>query len=58
MSAPDCRQVEAARAAAAPHIEVFRHCRQCRADALGVVGGQDLSRELYGGAAMATFSHG
>jgi nitrogen fixation protein NifB len=56
--APDCRQVEAARATAVPHIEVFRHCRQCRADALGVVGGEDLSRELYGGVAMATFSHG
>ena len=42
--APDCRQVEAARAEAAKHIEVFRHCRQ--------------SRELYGGANMATFSHG
>ena len=55
---PDCAQVEAARALAAPHIEVFRHCRQCRADALGVVGGEDLSRELYGGVAMATFSHG
>lgn len=56
--APDCRQVEAARAQAAAHIEVFRHCRQCRADALGVVGGKDLSRELYGDVAMATFSHG
>jgi nitrogen fixation protein NifB len=58
IAAPDCRQIEAARAEAARHIEVFRHCRQCRADALGVVGGEDLSRELYGGAAMATFSHG
>jgi nitrogen fixation protein NifB len=56
--APDCRQVEAARAEAAKHIEVFRHCRQCRADALGVVGGKDLARELYGDVAMATFSHG
>jgi len=57
--APDCQQVEEARAQAAGHIEVFRHCRQCRADALGVVGGEDLSRELYGdGANMATFSHG
>jgi nitrogen fixation protein NifB len=56
--APDCREVEAARAAAAPHIEVFRHCRQCRADALGVVGGKDLAHELYGAAAVATFSHG
>lgn len=57
--APDCRQVEAARAQAAGHIEVFRHCRQCRADALGIVGGEDLSRELYGdGANVATFSHG
>lgn len=57
-TAPDCRAVEAARALAAPYVEVFRHCRQCRADALGVVGGEDLSRELYGGASMATFSHG
>ena len=57
--APTCQEVEAARAQAASHIEVFRHCRQCRADALGVVGGEDLSREFYGdGANMATFSHG
>jgi nitrogen fixation protein NifB len=58
IAAPDCQDVEAARAQAAPHIEVFRHCRQCRADALGVVGGEDLSARLYGGATMATFSHG
>lgn len=59
IAAPDCRQIEAARSLAAGHIEVFRHCRQCRADALGVVGGEDLSRELYGDAVMTTtFSHG
>jgi nitrogen fixation protein NifB len=58
IAAPSCQQVEVARAVAAPHIEVFRHCRQCRADALGVVGGKDLAHELYGGASMATFSHG
>jgi nitrogen fixation protein NifB len=58
VQAPDCRQIEAARSQAAQHIQVFRHCRQCRADALGVVGGKDLSRQLYGGATMATFSHG
>jgi nitrogen fixation protein NifB len=57
--APDCEQLQAARALAEPHIEIFRHCRHCRADAAGVPGGLDVSRQVYGERAAAeTFSHG
>jgi nitrogen fixation protein NifB len=60
--APDCIQLEAARRAAGEFLEVFRHCRHCRADAAGVMGkNQDISRLLYGADAPAieeSFSHG
>jgi len=64
LEAPDCDQLRAARAAAERHLPVFRHCRQCRADALGVPGQkEDLARRLFGKASApwagdATFSHG
>ena len=56
---PDCSRIEAARQAAEEHLPVFRHCRQCRADACGIPGsGRDLAAELYGGDTVETFSHG
>ncbi|MDA8126254.1 MAG: radical SAM protein [Deltaproteobacteria bacterium] len=55
--APDCGMLQEARAAAEAHLPVFRHCRQCRADACGIPGGKDLAGELYD-RRLETFSHG
>jgi nitrogen fixation protein NifB len=58
---PDCTELNAARQAAAPYLDVFRHCRRCRADAAGVMGkNQDISNLLYGSGRQAedNFSHG
>jgi len=55
---PDCYQLNAARAAAEKHLPVFRHCKQCRADACGIPGvGVDFAGELYN-EPLPTFSHG
>ena len=64
LRAPTCDELKAARAAAERHLPVFRHCRQCRADALGVPGrGDDLAARLFGdngprAVGAETFSHG
>ena len=58
---PSCQELNAAREAAAPFLDVFRHCKRCRADAAGVMGkNQDISKQLYGDEAPAgdSFSHG
>lgn len=58
---PNCAELNAARMAAAPYLDVFRHCRRCRADAAGVMGKNlDISRELYGDdlPGQDQFSHG
>jgi len=55
--APDCPMLQEAREAAEAHLPVFRHCRQCRADACGIPGGKDLAGELYD-RRLETFSHG
>jgi len=55
---PDCAELNAARAAAEKHLPVFRHCKQCRADACGIPGaGVDLAGALYD-EPLPTFSHG
>ncbi|MDR1978507.1 MAG: radical SAM protein [Synergistaceae bacterium] len=54
---PDCDMLQRAREAGARHLEVFQHCKHCRADACGIPGISEFSRELYGGQ-METFSHG
>jgi nitrogen fixation protein NifB len=54
---PDCDMLEKAREDGGKYLEVFRHCKHCRADACGIPGLSDFSRELYGGR-METFSHG
>ncbi|MBP5447429.1 MAG: radical SAM protein [Treponema sp.] len=59
-SPPSCADLSWARSECEKYIKVFRHCQRCRADAVGVPGGQDFSKEVYikpvrlGG----TFSHG
>ena len=59
IAAPDCGQLNTAREAAEKYLPVFRHCRQCRADACGIPGsGADLADQLYGQRAENTFSHG
>jgi len=57
--APRCQELEDAREDVERHLEVFRHCQHCRADALGVPGrGRDLGPSLYAEPAPETFSHG
>lgn len=55
---PDCNDVNSAREAAEEYLAVFRHCRQCRADACGIPGSNtDFSGQLYE-QPLQTFSHG
>lgn len=59
--APDCNELNEARTEAEKYIEVFRHCKHCRADACGIPGKEDLSSKLYGTekrVTVETFSHG
>lgn len=60
--APSCNELDNVRREAARYIDVFRHCKHCRADALGIPGkGKDLHSELYKGRkeeVAETFSHG
>lgn len=56
---PSCLELNAAREAAEEHLPVFRHCRQCRADACGIPGADvDFADKLYGQRFADTFSHG
>jgi nitrogen fixation protein NifB len=55
---PSCKLIEEARQVAGAYIEQFRHCRHCRADACGIPGINDLSKELYKNRELETFSHG
>ncbi|MGN0902511.1 MAG: radical SAM protein [Succinivibrio sp.] len=59
-SAPNCFQIDKSRSAAIKHIQVFRHCQHCRADAVGIPGGVDLSKQVYVKkvSSSETFSHG
>lgn len=58
-SAPGCNELNNARDAAGEYLDVFRHCRHCRADACGIPGkGKDFSNLLYEYPAQDTFSHG
>ncbi len=55
---PDCNELNNAREWTEKYLNVFRHCRQCRADACGVPGkGKELSSLLYD-SPVETFSHG
>ena len=62
--APTCQEIHAARAAASKHIELFLHCNHCRADAVGVPGRTEFSKQIYAsfgvaaGSVKENFSHG
>ncbi len=58
--APVCAEIDEARTAAGKHIDVFRHCQHCRADAVGLLGGKDYGDMIYERrvAGSDTFSHG
>ncbi|KZL91076.1 radical SAM protein [Clostridium magnum] len=59
ISAPSCEQLDKARIAAEEYIQVFRHCKHCRADACGIPGKKDFSNKLYETHNyLETFSHG
>lgn len=59
-SPPDCGLISQTREKAEAYISVFRHCQRCRADAAGILGGSDVSKELYVRPVKLenTFSHG
>lgn len=59
-SVPTCAEIEAVRQQAGQYIDVFRHCQHCRADAVGVPGRSNFSKEVYQGRLQVkeTFSHG
>lgn len=58
--APGCKQIDEARTSASKYIEVFRHCKHCRADAAGIPGVSDCGDRLYQRRIdqKETFSHG
>lgn len=57
--APTCALLNQVRKEAEEYIPVFRHCKQCRADACGIPGKNiELSALLYGISVENTFSHG
>lgn len=56
-TAPDCDELQHAREAAEKHLKVFKHCKQCRADAVGIPGVSEFRQLLYGDTVLA-FSHG
>lgn len=57
---PTCMDIDGARRIAGEYIDVFRHCMRCRADAIGLLGGKDISSLIYGERqdVVETFSHG
>ncbi len=59
LEAPTCEMLERCRGEAGEYLDVFRHCKHCRADACGVPGkNQDIHSLLYDKEVVETFSHG
>lgn len=58
--APVCAEIDGARTKASKHIDVFRHCQHCRADAVGVPGKSEYGDQIYKRRIniKETFSHG
>lgn len=58
--APVCAEIDAARTKASKYIDVFRHCKHCRADAVGVPGKSEFGDQIYQRRlnVKETFSHG
>ncbi len=59
-SEPTCALISSVRSEAETYINVFRHCQRCRADAAGIPGGKDFSKQIYIRPIQQenTFSHG
>ncbi len=59
-SVPGCALLSRVRSEAERYIRVFRHCQRCRADAVGIPGGDDFSGAVYIRPVRQenTFSHG
>lgn len=60
-SEPNCDELYSARMAASTYLDVFHHCKHCRADAAGIMGkNHDISALLYGDERplQDVFSHG
>ena len=57
---PTCLEIERAIFKAQRYIDVFRHCQRCRADAVGIPGGEDYGDRIYLQrlSRKDTFSHG
>ena len=57
---PNCMEIERAIFKAQRYIDVFRHCQRCRADAVGIPGGEDFGDKIYLQrlSRKDTFSHG
>ena len=55
-------ELERAILKASKYIDVFRHCQRCRADAVGIPGGEDFGSVIYLNlqrlSRKDTFSHG
>lgn len=47
MDSPSCEELRQAREDAEEFLPVFRHCKQCRADAIGIPGETECSSEIY-----------
>lgn len=59
IGAPTCELLDKTRGDAGKYLDVFRHCKHCRADACGVPGkNQDIHGQLYDKEVVETFSHG
>lgn len=59
INAPTCGLLDKCRGEAGEYLDVFRHCKHCRADACGVPGkNQDIHGQLYDKEVVETFSHG
>lgn len=58
--APVCAEIDEARITASKHIDVFRHCQHCRADAVGIPGRSEYGDQIYQRRSRVkeTFSHG
>jgi len=57
---PGCTLLGSSRQAAERYVKVFKHCQRCRADAAGIIGGVDVSKQIYQRpvSQAQTFSHG
>lgn len=44
---PTCEQLKQGREQAERIMPVFRHCQRCRADAVGILGGEDFTKRIY-----------